>query len=66
MNAVTQKLKGKAQKAKGEYQKRTGHGIKGGISRAKGELNEKIGDARLKMDRKARENRDADEGLWDI
>jgi hypothetical protein len=48
-SAVKQKLKGKAQKAIGEYQQQTGQGVKGGITKAKGELNEKIADARKKM-----------------
>lgn len=51
-DAMKQKLKGKAQKAIGEYQQQMGQGVKGGISKAKGELNEKIADARMKMGNK--------------
>jgi len=45
---LLQKLKRKAQKAKGEYLIRSGKVIKGGIAKAKGELNERIADAKIK------------------
>jgi uncharacterized protein YjbJ (UPF0337 family) len=57
-NSATQKLKGKAQKAIGEYQQRTGQGVKGGISKAKGELNERLADAKNKF---GRDNKSKDE-----
>ena len=50
-DATAQKLKGKAQKAMGEYHQAMGKGVKGGILKAKGELNERIADAKLKFGR---------------
>ena len=50
INASAQKLKGKAQQALGEYQMATGQNVKGGISKAKGVLNEKVADAKLSFE----------------
>ena len=59
IDAKAQKLKGRAQKAVGEFQMKTGQTVKGGISKAKGELNERVADARLSF---GKEDYDAEEG----
>ncbi len=48
LNDVNQKLKGKAQKVKGQVQQEMGQGVKGGITKIKGHLNETLADIKLK------------------
>jgi hypothetical protein len=54
-DALAQKAKGKLQKAKGELQQETGHGVKGGVAKAKGEVNDKMADLKLKANREERQ-----------
>lgn len=43
---LEQKVKAKAQQAKGEAYEYLGQGVKGGIAKAQGKINEKIADLR--------------------
>ena len=47
---ITQKLKGKAQQAVGEYHLSKGHVVKGGIAKAKGKINEGLADLKMRND----------------
>ena len=53
LDDLGQKLKGKAQQVKGEFNQERGQGLKGGIQKLKGKVNETVADAKLK----SRENR---------
>lgn len=73
-DALGQKIKGKAQKVKGQIQQDTsdrndfGGKIKGGISKAKGEINDKVADLKIKNDRNNKDiilNTDANDSLID-
>ena len=50
VSANAQILKGKALKAKGEYQKEMGDVVKGGISTAKGQYHETMGELKEKWE----------------
>lgn len=56
LDAVGQKLKGKAQQLQGEINQQSGNNIKGGMQKLKGKANESMADARLKM-KNGRKNR---------
>lgn len=47
LDDLKQKIKGKAQQVQGAFEQKTGHGVKGGIRKLKGKLNETIADAKL-------------------
>jgi len=51
---IGQKVKGKVEKVKGEFNQQRGKGIKGGYQKIKGSINETIADTKLKN----RTNRD--------
>lgn len=51
---IGRKVRAKGQKVKGEMQQQSGHGVKGGISKMKGNLNDAVAD--FNMDKK--NNRD--------
>lgn len=44
---IGQKIKGKAQQLKGDFNQERGQNIKGGVQKLKGKVNETIADAKL-------------------
>lgn len=53
LDDINQKIKGKIDQAKGEIDIKSGHGVKGGITKLKGKINESIADAKLNNDDKS-------------
>lgn len=58
---IGQKLKGKAQQLKGDFNQERGEGLKGGIQKLKGKANESIADAKLKSKHGRSRTRNADD-----
>lgn len=56
LDDLGQKLKGKAQQVKGDFNQERGQGLKGGIQKLKGKVNETVADSKLK----SRQDRDLD------
>lgn len=56
LDAVRQKIKGKAQQLQGEINQQSGNTVKGGIQKLKGKVNESIADVKLKA-KNGRKNR---------
>lgn len=45
---IARKIRAKGQKAKGEVEQQSGRGVKGGISKAQGTVNDAVADFNLK------------------
>lgn len=50
LSNLKQKIKGKLQQAKGEFEVQTGHPLKGNINKIKGKINEATADTKIKVD----------------
>lgn len=52
LDDIGQKIKGKAQQVKGEFNQQRGQGLKGGFQKLKGKVNEAIADEKINARRK--------------
>jgi hypothetical protein len=58
LHAIGKKIRAKGQKVKGELQQQSGEGLKGGITKAKGNLNDTLADFELDTNRSSRDRDD--------